>query len=62
MSAEPIFCAETVAAAHNDDVRYECGSEAVEECFTVNGRWEPLCERHAAMYRPTRVRPLGDKP
>lgn len=59
-SGETVTCVGRTTGAH-DDVSYDCYERAVMECLTVNGKWEPLCERHGGMYRsdPARVREFG---
>lgn len=52
-----VWCAAT-DAGKTDDIRHACQGRAVVECLTINGKWEPLCERHAT-YGPDRTRPLS---
>jgi hypothetical protein len=53
------YCEGTDSAAHNDEVQHPCSRRAIVECFTIHGRWQAMCERHAQGYEGERRRHLA---
>lgn len=51
-------CTDKVRGNRDEIDVWPCAAPAVVETFTINGEWEPRCERHR-YDDPARTRPLG---